>query len=301
MAFPPPVLFFLIRILDKIMNKTRLTKPALLLGLFMISLPAFSNGGPLDPPPGGPAPSMRTLDDIGEAADAGVDTRVIIDAVPVVIDEPGSYVLTQNLEVSETDVTAITIESSHVSLDLNGFTLSGPGSGTGRGVAVAQLTNNVAVKNGTIRNWGYQAIFSRNSPNGTFTDLFLSDNGSDGILVGPGSLIHRVRAVGNSGHGVFLMEGNGCVVSHVIAQENTLSGIHVKRSIVKNCLATGNGAHGIHNPTGTIKNSVANGNGEYGVSMEGTIGVIAFSSATENTLGDMNASSATITGSSSDN
>ena len=65
-------------------------------------------------PPGAPASTMKSLDQI--------EARTPISSVPYTISSPGSYYLTANLNVTTGD--AITIAANGVALDLNGFTLS---------------------------------------------------------------------------------------------------------------------------------------------------------------------------------
>src|SRR5436190_2248196 len=73
-------------------------------------------------PPGAPAPTMKTLDEI----DAKLEKRTPISSVPFTISASGSYYLTGNLAV--TTGTAITISADNVTLDLNGFTISSTAS-----------------------------------------------------------------------------------------------------------------------------------------------------------------------------
>ncbi|MET0166478.1 MAG: hypothetical protein ABW318_15925, partial [Vicinamibacterales bacterium] len=42
--------------------------------------------------------------------------------IPLIIDQPGRYVVTENLS-APADLTAITVQADHVHLSLNGFTL----------------------------------------------------------------------------------------------------------------------------------------------------------------------------------
>jgi hypothetical protein len=64
-------------------------------------------------PPGAPAPTMKTLQQI--------EPRTPISSVPVSILNSGSYYLTDNLDVSFGD--AIFISANNVTIDLNGFTI----------------------------------------------------------------------------------------------------------------------------------------------------------------------------------
>ena len=77
------------------------------------------------------------------------------DEVPIVISQPGSYVLTSNLSVTMVDIQAIIVICNDVTIDLNGFTISGPNSTEnlyGCGIfAVGRET--VTIQNGKI--WGF--------------------------------------------------------------------------------------------------------------------------------------------------
>jgi hypothetical protein len=53
---------------------------------------------------------------------------------PIVICQPGSYRLSGNLTVPDANTTAIQITANDVAIDLNGFSISGPGTkGSGIG------------------------------------------------------------------------------------------------------------------------------------------------------------------------
>jgi hypothetical protein len=65
-------------------------------------------------PPGAPAPTMKSLDQI--------EPRTPISSVPYTITNPGSYYLTTNLTTTVSN--AIVIATNGVTLDLSGFTIS---------------------------------------------------------------------------------------------------------------------------------------------------------------------------------
>src|SRR5262249_51967263 len=60
------------------------------------------------------------------AAQAGKVTALDTPGFPVTISQSGSYRLTGNLNVPDAATTAIEITADNVTLDLNGFTISGP-------------------------------------------------------------------------------------------------------------------------------------------------------------------------------
>jgi hypothetical protein len=72
------------------------------------------------------------------------------------IDKPGSYKLVNNLTFTGSTGTCLTITTSFVTIDLAGFTISGPGNlgsastARGTGIAAGNDAMGVAVRNGTI-------------------------------------------------------------------------------------------------------------------------------------------------------
>ncbi len=102
--------------------------------------------GSLTPPPGAPAPVMKSLDEI--------EPRTAISSAPFIISKPGSYYLTANLTVASGD--AITITTNSVTLDLNGFTISSTdATPSDTAILVTEGCNNIRVANGSISSGVY--------------------------------------------------------------------------------------------------------------------------------------------------
>jgi hypothetical protein len=92
-------------------------------------------------PPGGPAPSMKSLDQI--------EPRTPVSSLPFTISTPGSYYMTKNLSVASGD--GITISASNVMLDLNGCTISSTAaSATGTAIRISSSFRNITIVNGGI-------------------------------------------------------------------------------------------------------------------------------------------------------
>jgi hypothetical protein len=110
---------------------------------------AFSQGGPLTPPPGAPVPTMKTLDQVepGTPLVTGAPGVAIDPSGTITISQPGAYHLTANLTV--TSGNGITITSDNVTLDLRGFTIATTGTG-GIGINISGRTR-ISIRNGHIR------------------------------------------------------------------------------------------------------------------------------------------------------
>ena len=100
----------------------------------LASTGAFAQGSLT--PPGAPAPTMKSLDQI--------EARTPISSLPFTISASGSYYLTKNLAV--TSGNAIVISAEGVTLDLNGFTLSSTeASPAGTGILLNGTKRNTMV------------------------------------------------------------------------------------------------------------------------------------------------------------
>lgn len=129
-------------------------KLLLVISVFQLfSVSAFSQGSLT--PPGPPAASMKTLDQLDaklSTIDSKSEKRVAIDAAHVsgdatdmfVISQPGSYFLPSN--VSSTKSTTIYVTASNVTIDLNGFAITGA-SGS---IDVAASAVGCRIRNGSL-------------------------------------------------------------------------------------------------------------------------------------------------------
>ncbi len=122
-----------------------------------------------------------------------------------------------------------------VTINLNGFEISGGGSG--RGVR-APSANSVTVENGSITNFGEAVDLGEAA---TVTGLRADDNQEDAILVGAASLVQNSTASFNGGTGIETDRFN-CVISNNTANNNSGEGI-----------LAGNGSSVTHNAASDIK------------------------------------------------
>ncbi len=135
---------------------------------------------------------------------------------PVTINQPGSYRLAGNLDVSgETapeDVTAVRVEVSGVYLDLGGFAIFGPttctGSpvtgctpvGFGYGVRADSGLVNIVIRNGTIQGMGGDGIHCSGSCR--VDGISAAGNGGRGIQVVTGGLVQNCHSQRNNHAGI---------------------------------------------------------------------------------------------------
>ena len=213
--------------------------------LLLAAVGLFTTGfalaqGPLTPP-ATPAPTMKTLTE--------VEPRIAINAANTPgdadslfkITQPGSYYLTGNISgVANKD--GIEIAASGVTLDLNGFDLLGV-TGSSYGVRAGSLTN-IAVVNGSVRNWGIYGVYLGNASNSCLEGVRASGNLLGGIYSGSRGTITNCSADGNTEYGIVAFPGS--TVTNCSASNNTGYGIYaLSGSTVTNCTASNNTGDGI--------------------------------------------------------
>lgn len=229
-------------------------------------------------PPGAPGPTMKTLDQI--------EPRVPIESLPFAIGQRGSYYLGSNLTAVglTSGQSGITIEVSHVTLDLGGFVLTGAPE-AGDGIVVAGACSNVWVGNGSVVAWGRNGINATSATASVFVNLRLADHGawgldagergtvravtaqangdesSGGIRGGYHSLIQDCHASANAGWGIDAEAG--ATVRDCVAMNNMGIGIEARdASTVSGCTGRDNGGSGIRGGANVvIRGCAATANG----------------------------------------
>lgn len=155
---------------------------------------------------------------------AGSVTPGDVPGFPITISQPGSYRLSGNLTVPNANTNGIEITVQNVTIDLNGFAITGPvtcsefpaivcaSGGTGSGIVGLSFANTM-VRNGFVQGMGRD--------------------------------------------GVFLLSG---VVESVQANQNARNGINVTSGTVRDSIARANGHAGIEIEVGSAMRNVLNHN-----------------------------------------
>lgn len=190
-----------------------------------------------------------------------------ITSLPYTISSPGFYYIKGNLESTET---GITVNADNVTLDLMGFTITGPGkdSGTGHGIYIS-AEYNVEIRNGTVRDFGLNGVYEYSAVNShRIMSVRSVSNGGDGInLQGLGHLVKNCTSSRNGGKGINVdrattVVGNTCY-------DNEDDGIHTGHgcTVIGNT-SMSNGADGIDVPSGcTVKNNTTWYNENFGIAV----------------------------------
>ena len=174
----------------------------------------------------GPA---RAVDGVLEINQAAV---LASGGFPFQITQPGSYRLTSDLVVASTTADAIDVSSGNVTLDLNGFSIVGPGSGSGVGIK-ANAQPQVRIRNGAVQGMG---------------DM--------GLFLGPTCAVERMRITNNGDTGVD--GGEGCTITGNVVSNNGHHGISAS-GVIRGNTVVGNVDQGIL-AAGVIQDNTANDN-----------------------------------------
>lgn len=175
------------------------------------ALAAIAVAGPLTPPPGPVAPTMKTLQQ--------VEPRVPLEFVPGdseamhVITQPGSYYMTSCVTLAPGKTTFIRVGASNVTIDMMGFEADGqnvPDAVGIRPVPFKGTYSGLVVMNGSFTHW-YQGINATDGSyivGGRYERLTFNQTGLTGLLAGDFSLITDCTGE-NCGADCFVMYNGG--------------------------------------------------------------------------------------------
>jgi len=187
------------------------------------------------------------------------------------ITAPGVYRLTRNL-VGIAGQSGIEIAASHVTVDLNGFSLIGT-HGSGHGIIVTAPCQGLRIASGSIHDWGRSGVGANLAMHSTLNSLRAEGNGLDGLTVGVGSIVRSCAATRNGRDGI--KTDTSCIVDRCVATRNG----HVKEggqgidagdaNLVTSCTAYANRAFGLYVGSGaTVRDCTVHDNHAGGIETE---------------------------------
>jgi hypothetical protein len=191
-------------------------------------------------------------DDFYVIAGGGVGTKIT--SLPYTINSSGFYYLTGNLTFSGSGA-AIYVNADNVTIELMGFSLTGPGNQINsgpHGIFMSSL-HNVEVRNGTV--------------SGFFRGVY--DEGA-----GDSHRVINVRAANNF-VGIWL-SGNNHLIKNCNGSNNNNFGLYVDNGIVMDNVACTNGIGISVAYTGVVIGNMAYNNGLYNFAF-GVLGVVGVS------------------------
>jgi len=222
---------------------------------------------------------------LGLAASAGaVDGTIEINqatvlangsSFPYQINASGSYRLTGNLQVPSNQI-GILVAASHVTIDLNGFSISGPG-GRSDGIFANPGIVGTTVENGTVTGFGEGVSVNDNS---IVKSVHADSNNGIGISAGNFSVVEGCTANSN-GTGIYcagqgcLIEGNGLNDNSSFAVEiNVGPSLILRNTIVSNTMNSAVGISAPNAQTGygeNVLNGFGGGDVSGGTSMKNNV------------------------------
>ena len=229
-------------------------------GFLLLALPMLLAQGPLIPP-GGPVPTMKTLDQ--------VEPRAPISQLGATISSAGSYYFSANPTASlvANGMNGITVAASDVTIDLNGFELVGFVN-SGARIFLNSGVTNVTIRNGTIRNWTGNGIDGRGNARVRVENVRVVNNGGSGIIVDVDGKVLNCVAQGSVGVGIKALDNcliESCQVISTSGSPGT--GILVGDSVnVARCITRSNAGPGISTGNNAvISNCNAQANVGFGI------------------------------------
>lgn len=211
-----------------------------------------------------PGPTMKTLDQVEPRIPIPGSLDPIDDYI---IANPGSYYLTGDRHCN---AYGIRIQCDNVTVDLMGHSLVGPGAaGPGYSGFYLVASNNIEIRNGTIREFGHAAIYEANEDgkNHRVIDIRAIGNGGSTIhLKGTYHLVRNCTVIDNGGNGIYVEGSHSMVVDNVVC-DNDGDGINTGvSSLVARNITSSNDGVGIYagSASSAIENTVYR-NGSQGI------------------------------------
>jgi hypothetical protein len=170
-----------------------------------------------------------------------------------VIDRPGSYARTTNIKATPAQLktpgpACILILADFVTLDLGGFSITGPGAGFGvySTAGPGHYLVGTLVTNGIVTN--FHRGIALEGAGQTAEKVRVKGNGVWVTLDGIGMKVNGVQAFGNATAGVLCFSGSGNTVQDSVITSGNGDGINLNACSARNIIGNtvvGNGGYGI--------------------------------------------------------
>ena len=210
-----------------------------------------------------------------------------IASAPYTIGKPGIYCVVAPLSYGWWN--PITIESSDVVLDFNGYSLSYTGnSATSRGVGSEAGVSNVTIKNGTIRGFNYGILLW--ASDSLVEDMRLEENMSVGVsMLGTGNIVrhnHVInpgRGTDGSAKGIHLTgAGNRVLDNDIIETDHETPG--VAGSGTHSLIGIVIDSNGLPDPSNDVVVVEGNRISTYDLNTKGDKGIVTWGNGTDNLI-----------------
>ena len=240
---------------------------AVIAALIMITSAYAGDLEPSAPPAAGG--TMKTLDEVEPRIPVNDDTAPGDAYYEHVISTSGSYYLTGNITTTKG---AIKITANDVTLDLCGYNIIGDAGNNGTGLELDSQSN-VEVRNGTVRNFGYDGVRQNyvSSTDHRVINIRSIDNGQAGSSIGfyvhgTNHLVKDCIASGNSSYG-FYVPGSSSTITGCKSYNNTTYGFYTGNGcVIRDNTAYANIGYGILTGSGcTVKSNTAYDNTGLGI------------------------------------
>jgi len=212
--------------------------------------------GPLNPPAGPITSTNKTLQE--------VEPRIAINSVNTpgdanaafVLSQSGSYYFAGNL-TGQSAKHGIKLNAANITIDLNGFSLTGGVGSLNAFTAGGSISTNVTVRNGVVRFWGNGGVHlvDQVGSRSIVQNIHATSNGWDGINVGGDSIVENCIAEGNGQNGFRVASGS--LVRGCIAKFNMQAGFRLGTSSrITDCVANNNTLQGIDASTNCVLSGI---------------------------------------------
>jgi parallel beta-helix repeat protein len=223
-------------------------------------------------PPGPPGATMLTLSQIEPQTPVDALHTPGNSVTEFQINQPGSYYLTTNI-ICKNEF-GIEILANNVTLDLNGFSLTGT-SGAAAGILIFSGISRIRVYNGMVNGWGNNGVNS--SGNDVVLEHLSFSSNQVAVLLGGtfGNILRDSTVSGNVVDGVFCQQ---CVATleNLVVTSNSTAGIYFQScgsGVVRDCVVSGNAQYGIYSFSSTnlsLKNLSVFDNSGPGINFQNT-------------------------------